>query len=276
MTMEFGVNSLDWDGIINKYDTFFVDVVGVVYDGIKPFPKAIEALNKLENKKVIFVSNNPRPSSLSTSRLVSFGLKIPFHMVTSGDLARTYLQEDTESIYYHWGAQRNSDILANIPVKTTNDLNGSHKVLLTAFLEEEDDVTQFDSLIEEIVHKKLPVYCANPDKKAMFGSKMRICAGTFAEKIQKAGGEIYLWGKPETNIYSLAPLNESELHDRKSKCLMIGDTLETDILAANKLGIDSLLVLTGISALEHPNLGENRNFFNREIPKPTYILPYLG
>ena len=48
----------------SKYDTFFIDLWGVIHNGIKLYPEAIkvlENLNKL-NKRFVLMSNAPRPS----------------------------------------------------------------------------------------------------------------------------------------------------------------------------------------------------------------------
>ena len=47
-----------------KYDAFFIDLWGVIHNGIQLYPGAInvlENLNKL-NKRFVLISNAPRPS----------------------------------------------------------------------------------------------------------------------------------------------------------------------------------------------------------------------
>ena len=34
----------------SKYDTFFIDLWGVIHNGIKPFPEAIHVLENLKNQ----------------------------------------------------------------------------------------------------------------------------------------------------------------------------------------------------------------------------------
>ena len=48
----------------SKYDTFFIDLWGVIHNGIELFPKAIEVLENLNklNKRFVLISNAPRPS----------------------------------------------------------------------------------------------------------------------------------------------------------------------------------------------------------------------
>ena len=54
-------------------------------------------------------------------------------------------------------------------------------------------------------------------------------------------------GKPETPIYEQAL---QRLKSNSSDTLMIGDSLDTDILGAQRAGINTLLVLTGVTTLE--------------------------
>ena len=50
--------------IYHKYDTFFIDLWGVVHNGIQLNPGAIKVLEKLSKlgKKFVLLSNAPRPS----------------------------------------------------------------------------------------------------------------------------------------------------------------------------------------------------------------------
>ena len=50
--------------IYHKYDVFFIDLWGVVHNGIQLYPGAIEVLENLNklNKRFVLLSNAPRPS----------------------------------------------------------------------------------------------------------------------------------------------------------------------------------------------------------------------
>ena len=48
----------------SKYDAFFIDLWGVIHNGVQLYPNAVnvlENLNKL-NKRFVLISNAPRPS----------------------------------------------------------------------------------------------------------------------------------------------------------------------------------------------------------------------
>ncbi len=263
-----------WSTIKTQYNTFFVDLVGVIYDGITVFPQAIQALNQLEpHQKLIFISNNPRPSDLSVTKLKTFGFTHDFTIVTSGDYARAQLSLDQKAIYYHWGAERNTDILDGISLKLTDNIHQADKVLLTAFIEETDDPTKFDPLIDQIISNHLPVFCANPDRYAFNGAELRKCAGYFADKLLYRGGDVTFWGKPNITLYEFVEQSLSQFE--KSTCLMIGDTLETDIIGAAQFGIDSLLVLSGVSEAWRQSQSLTLEQLTEKI-KPTYVCQQLG
>ena len=48
----------------SKYDTFFIDLWGVIHNGIQLHTGAVEVLEKLNklNKRFVLISNAPRPS----------------------------------------------------------------------------------------------------------------------------------------------------------------------------------------------------------------------
>jgi 4-nitrophenyl phosphatase len=55
-------------------------------------------------------------------------------------------------------------------------------------------------------------------------------------------------GKPESEMYKTA-LRISGVS--KEKAIMFGDRLETDILGANMFGLDTCLVMTGVTKMDH-------------------------
>ena len=60
--------------IYHKYNAFFLDLWGVVHNGVKLYPGAIEVLINLKklNKKFVLLSNAPRPSKNVEKFLINF------------------------------------------------------------------------------------------------------------------------------------------------------------------------------------------------------------
>lgn len=237
-----------FNDIIPSYEHFIFDIWGVIYDGVNPYPNTIETVNnllKMQNKQVFFLSNTPRPNDITYKNLVNMGLKMDLEQViTSGDIARAYLTNlDKSTKFYHIGKERNHDILRDINNEVVEDLARADLLLLTAFLDEGDNLDQYDDLLIEAAKLGLKALCPNPDKEIMHGAHQRYCAGFFAQKFERFGGEVKYIGKPHSEVFNHL-LKKIGTSDTKS-ILMIGDTIETDILGAEKAGICSALTLTG-------------------------------
>lgn len=275
--------------IFNNYDAFIIDMWGVVFDGFSPYPGAVDCLNHMikSGRAIIFMSNAPRPAQLTVEKLLSFNIQAtPEMMLTSGDVVRKHLQEtnNTNTIhrekYYHLGAHRNQDILSEITIDLVNDIKEADKILLTAYVDEDEDLNQYDNLLQEAAMNNLTAICANPDKIVINGNKNRYCAGTFAEKYEKMGGKVHYYGKPYSEIYKIAfqKLQALGIHN-KNRILMIGDTLETDIAGAKMAGIESALVLSGNTSIllqgNTSNLALIENLVEKHDIHPTWILEGL-
>jgi HAD superfamily hydrolase (TIGR01459 family) len=268
------MKSTPFINLIEKYDAFFIDIWGVIYDGENVYNGAVDALNYIisTNKKVIFLSNSPRPSSLSYKKFEEWNVHINKAMIyTSGDLVREQLTNWDDEVFlhlgkkfYHLGAETNQDILIGINTELVDKVTDADFLLLTAFIDEGENLAKFDYLLQEAINKNLPVICANPDQIVVHGNTNRNCAGTFAKRYENMGGKVHYYGKPNQKIYhkSFSLVGDVD----KSKILMIGDTHYTDIEGANKFGIDAALVLTG-------NGKASYEFFQNSSYQPKWLLP---
>lgn len=239
--------------IADRYDTFLVDMWGVVYDGVHAFPAAVGTLNQLrdQGKNIIFVSNNPRPSHLAKTILKSLGIDESVDVVTSGDVMRRILQEEHPGQrVYHLGRLRNRDILAGIDVFETDDPEQGDFALLSCFLEETEDFTQFDRELEQLARQQMLVYCPNPDIHAAHHKSLRKTSGFFARRLEEEfGGKVVRIGKPNRVIFEFVERHHAAALSDKSRVLMIGDTVATDIQGGQDFGIATLFVEDGISGL---------------------------
>ena len=91
-------------------------------------------------------------------------------------------------------------------------------------------------------------FATNEDPNIKLGYYKVPGAGTMAAAITRSAETLPInTGKP--NPISINLVCERDNLD-KSQCLMIGDSLYTDIPFANNAGIDGLLVLTGVTNQE--------------------------
>ena len=94
-----------------------------------------------------------------------------------------------------------------------------------------------------------PVIVANPDLAyPVNDQEVGLAVGSLAAMLERIVGKAFMrFGKPDTMMFShaFACAHENVPNLRKSDVLMVGDTLETDIVGANTFGLDTALVLSG-------------------------------
>ena len=86
--------NLDNEGlksIINNYDLFFIDLWGVIHNGIDLYKGSVDVLQKLTDKKkeIVLLTNAPRPNNNVIDFLKRMGLdqKFSSKVYTSGEAA---------------------------------------------------------------------------------------------------------------------------------------------------------------------------------------------
>ena len=83
--------------IVENYDFFFIDLWGVVHNGIKLHENAIEVLNEISNakKNYVLLTNAPRPNSIVKIFLAKMGMdkSILEKVYTSGEASLNYLKK---------------------------------------------------------------------------------------------------------------------------------------------------------------------------------------
>ena len=234
----------------SKYDTFFIDLWGVVHNGIELYSGAInvlENLNKLK-KRFVLMSNAPRPSKSVEKYLINLRMNKTFikNIFTSGEAALQALKKNVYGkTFFHIGPQRDNDLFAGLE-KNKTSLEMCEFILCTGLFEkEESSIDFYKMLLEEYKNKKM--ICTNPDLVVHRGSKTEYCAGTIAKAFEDLGGKVVYFGKPYPEIYNFCiKANEN--------VLVIGDNLRTDIKGANNMKLDSLFITGGIHKLEFLNL----------------------
>tara|TARA_B100000963_G_scaffold1859_1_gene1435 strand:+ start:339 stop:1157 length:819 start_codon:yes stop_codon:yes gene_type:complete len=243
--------NLDKEGlrsIVDNYQLFYVDIWGVVHNGVSLHFEAIKALQEISKKKkdYILLTNAPRPNSSVQSFLEKLGLKkeMSSHVFTSGEAALVYLRENLlEKKFFHVGPPRDFDLFKDFEKMKINNIESSEYILCTGLFDDHnDDLNYYKDLLEKDIKKKM--ICTNPDLIVDRGNTREFCAGSVAMVFEKMGGKVIYFGKPYPEIYNQSANNKNK------KILSIGDNLNTDIKGANLLNYDSLLISNGIHKKE--------------------------
>ena len=248
--------NLDQDGlssIVQSYSLFYIDLWGVIHNGITLHKEAIRVLNELDkiNKEYVLLTNAPRPNKTVKVFLEKMGLdaKIRDHVFTSGEAALNYLKKNFFSQkFYHIGPPRDFDLFIDFKKMKSEDSNKSDYFLCTGLFDKYDnDLNYYKELLEKYISKKM--ICTNPDLIVDRGNKRELCAGSIAMIFEKMGGEVLYFGKPFSEVYNQA----IDTNDKRILC--VGDNLNTDIKGANLQNYHSLLISNGIHKKEIENEG---------------------
>ena len=240
--------------IIKDYDVFFIDLWGVMHNGVECYSKAINVLKNLKknNKKIVLISNAPRPSETVEVFLDKIKLSKSLYdkVVTSGDVTREYLQlENNSQDIFHLGPDRDSDLFKNLNANIVNEEKCKQIICTGLFNADKESIEDYQNLLINLKNRNIKMICANPDEVVQRGSKLEYCAGALAKQYEDFGGTVRYFGKPYPEIYNFAlnKLNIIEDFEKKNiSVFVIGDNLKTDIKGANLLNINSLLILNGI------------------------------
>jgi len=240
------INTLD--DVADDFDVFFLDAFGVLNIGEKVIPNVPERVASLQKlgKRVLVVSNAagfPHATLVQKYKRLGYDFD-PEDIITS----RAALLKATVHLKdKHWGlmATRSTGL---------EDL----EELRVSYIEEDssiyDDVDGFlmlgsaawtetrQALLEKSLRDKpRPVFVGNPDIVAPRESGFSTEPGYYAHRLADNVGVVpEFFGKPFKNIYELAFERIGKVE--KSRILMVGDSLHTDILGANCIGIQSALV----------------------------------
>lgn len=243
-------------GIADRYDGFIFDVWGTLYDGGNAFPEALETVKALaeRDKKILVLSNSPRIPVIVGERLKAIGFELGWftEIVTSGGMVADIVggRRDAASAALGervlWlGQQRFPDTVPAGSFTVVQDAGEADWVLNAGPEISETRLEDFETVLSASAKRNLPMICANPDKSVLQSGARLLCAGAMAERYEEMGGPVRYFGKPYPEIFARCLDRIGLPADR---VLVVGDNLETDILGANRTGIDSLLLGCGIHA----------------------------
>ena len=257
--------------ISNFYDTFIIDLWGVVHNGIKLNLKAIEAIENLikNKKKVIFLTNAPRPCSVVKQYLLDLGMRenIIKNIMSSGEASMKALEKERfGKLFFHLGPSKDSEIFINVK-KNKSTLDECEFILCTGLIDgKEEDLDYYKKLLKNYASKKL--ICTNPDLIVHRGEVAEYCAGTIAKLFESLGGESIYFGKPYKEIYTMC-------FTKNKKVIAIGDNLITDIRGANNMNIDSIFISNGVHRDEFQDENELNSLLLKHKVEANYFQPQL-
>ena len=246
--------------IAEKYKVIFFDSYGVLknYNGLIPNVQLV--INELRSQgKFIRVLTNDasRSPEQQAERFAKGGLigLRSSEINTSGMMASHFLKQKVkDGKVAYLGTKNAAQYITSVGLEAiaVSDVDFSDLSQITAmvFLDDEgfDWNTDMNKTINLLRKKKMPVIIANTDKiYPTAKNDVNIATGGIAKLFESVLNRKFLhFGKPDTQMFNYAfeNINRYGYFERKN-ILMVGDTLNTDILGGNKFGISTMLVLSG-------------------------------
>jgi HAD superfamily hydrolase (TIGR01459 family) len=236
-----------------RYDAWLADIWGVMHNGLKPFPNAVEACRVFREGggTVVLISNAPRPRETVAEQLRQVGVPDDCWdgIATSGDVTRTLIAGYAGHGVFHLGPERDLPIFEDMNVRLTG-LGEASAVICSGLRDDEVETPDdYAVLLGEMREHNLPMVCANPDIMVERGDRLVYCAGALAESYAKLGGEVIYAGKPYAPIYDLAFDLVREIRGSalpRHRIVAIGDGIRTDIAGAAAQEIDSVFVASAV------------------------------
>ena len=243
--------------ISGHYDAALCDVWGVVHDGHAAFPEACAALQRFRSERgpVLLLSNAPRPGESVVALLDQLGVPRDAYdgILTSGDATRLDMERRGDAPFFHLGPNRDREVWAGLAAREVKPEEASFILCTGLFDDERETPDTYRDMLAMAASHGLPMICANPDIKVSRGPKLIWCAGAVAAAYEAIGGAVTYFGKPHPPVYDQALDQLDRLAGKPvepTRILAIGDGLKTDILGANRAGIDALLITSGIHAAD--------------------------
>lgn len=290
------------ENIYENYDTFFIDMYGVLYDGSGFFQGVLELMKKIRNsgRRIIILSNTTMVSEPCKEKYLKKGLVEKEHydlFISSGEAFKQTLQNYISNAKTYFQAfHPNNELFKESGLTEVNNieeadfiyigyLNAGEKIYIANDLKDKSgniiplesltsmdchdiqDFGEISSLLDNCLKLQKTLVVVNPDLFALELISTNEFSGKRPVLCQGAIGEFYerMGGNV---IYFGKPY--SAIYDfakkfvsKNEKVCMIGDTPWTDILGGNIAEIDTILTLTGVSGEFLKNFDQNLNIDNK-------------
>lgn len=257
---------------LDGVDVVLADLDGVVYAGPGALPHAVESINRVAaDRRVGYITNNASRTDFAVAEhLTSLGLSVSAGDVVTSPQAAMRLLADlvpAPAKLLIVGGEGLVVEAEKAGYSVTRSADDAPDAVVQGFSPE----VAWTDLAEAAFALKVPEeeggipwIATNSDWTIPRERGIAPGNGTLVSAVHTAIGRLAtVAGKPEVPIFE-----EAMARFGATKALFIGDRLDTDILGAARVGIDSVLVLTGIDRPKHVLAAP-------EGSRPTFIVSDL-
>ena len=233
--------------VLDNFETLLLDLDGVIYEGGRTIVDAIESITALKAKgvQVGYVTNNAsRTSEAIAKQLRDFGLELNAEdVITSAQagalLLKNLVPQGSKVLVVGGEGLRSNVLLAGF--KIVDSSKDSPVAVIQGF----DPSVGWQHLAEAsyAIQQGARWVATNQDWTIPREEGLAPGNGTLVSAVHTAVGQLpIVAGKPEKAIFETALAQFGT-----SSAVYIGDRLDTDVLGANRAGIGSAVVMTGVT-----------------------------
>ncbi len=274
--------------LAEAFDGFILDQWGVLHDGARPYAGAAACLARLraQGKHVVVLSNSGKGEdyNLELMRRMGFERALFDRLVSAGEDARHAIATRNNAFHRSLGTRcfaftRDGDrtVLEGIGLDLVDRMEDAEFLAVLGSDSPQRLLAGYEAELRLGIVHALPMICANPDLWRFAAGGMIEAPGVLARRYEALGGAVFYHGKPHPAIYRSCL---EVLGCSRERVLAVGDSIDHDILGANRAGIRSALVTGGVhaSALgvtwgEMPDAEAWRGFAADAVATPDYLLP---
>jgi len=228
---------------------YILDLDGVVYRGKEPLPGAREFIARLRaaGRKIIFLSNASFGSRAAiAAKLRSMGIKCEdSEVINSGYVAAQYIKKKFgKCAVFVAGEQGLIDELQAAGVQVRKK---GARAVVAGF----DSHITYEKIADalDLLLAGVPFIASNSDPTYPVENRLLPGAGMVVGALEGCSGrKALVLGKPNPLMLRACL---AAMHLKRSEVAVVGDSLKTDVLMANKAKVYSILVLTGVSGRKH-------------------------
>jgi len=235
---------------------WLLDLDGTVYRGESLVPGADEAIAALraDGRRVAFLSNKPLQTRAEyAAKLARLGVPAGPDDVINSSLALVRHLQVTDPgapLFVIGEPPLHAELRAH-----GFEVRGDHRVrwVVIAF-DRTFDYAKLDTALQA-ARGGARLIATNPDRTCpVEGGEIPDCAGMTAAVEAVTGLTVEtIVGKPSPIILDVAL---ASLGVRATECAIVGDRIETDIVMGKRLGLATVLVLTGVTRGDDPRVAE--------------------
>jgi glycerol 3-phosphatase-2 len=254
--------------VLDKFETLLLDLDGVIYEGNRAIVDAVDSIIDLRAKgiQIGYITNNAsRTSEAIAQQLKSFGLELSVDdVITSAQagvgLLKQIVPAGSKVLVVGGEGLRSNVLLAGFEIVE------SSKDSPVAVIQGFDPSVGWKHLAEAsyAIQNGAKWVATNQDWTIPREEGLAPGNGTLVSAVHTAVGQLpVVAGKPEKAIFETALS-----HFGTTSAVYIGDRLDTDVLGANRTGIGSALVMTGVTT-------RKELLAAKADSRPSYILGTL-